>query len=333
MYALTPIAIQTTYQDLLERHRTRPSVSIAGSIIKKVKSDNSYWIARRRVGAQPIDTQIGPNNSDVRERIRQAITEQAREKEWRHGTGQLVAQLRASGSPTFDMQSGKVISSLGRAGFFKAGGILAGTHAFALYELELGVRFSASMARTEDIDLVADRHVSVVAPNGGKILPLLDDLVLEPIGGVLDHHPTRWKSEGGIPIDFLTSRRRGGKEIVELEGLGIYAQALPFMEYIIQDPIEAVGLYREGILLRIPAPERYAIHKLIVAAARTGSFRSKSAKDMAQAEALIEVLAEQRPFELSAAYQEATSRGQKWNSLIKQSLKRLPQTEILLDEL
>ena len=333
MYVSTPIAIQTTYQDLLERHKTRPSVSIAGSIIKKAKAGKSYWIARRRVGAQPVDTQIGPDNKDVQEQVSKAIAEQGREKEWQQGASQLVAQLWASGSPTLDMQSGKVISSLGRAGFFKAGGVLAGTHAFALYELELGVRFGASMARTEDIDLVADRRVSVVAPNEDGILPLLDDLELEPIGGVLDQHPTSWKSKGGIPIDFLTSRRRGGKDIVALEGLGIYAQALRFMEFAIQDPIEAVGLYREGILLRIPAPERYAIHKLIVAAARTGSFRSKSAKDIAQAEVLIEVLAEQRPFELSVAYKEATSRGRKWKLLIEQSLKNLPKTVELLDEL
>lgn len=57
----------------------------------------------------------------------------------------------------------------------------------------------------------------------------------------------------------------------------------------------------------------------------TGSYPSsagKSAKDLAQAEALIEILAEDRPGELAAAWRDAVSRGPKWRDAIERSLKR-----------
>ena len=102
----------------------------------------------------------------------------------------------------------------------------------------------------------------------------------------------------------------------------MWAQALPFLEYGLKDPIDAVVLYREGVLVRVPAPERYAVHKLIVASARTGSHRAKSEKDLMQAAALIEALAEARPFELATAYEDAISRGPSWRRAIEASLAR-----------
>jgi hypothetical protein len=83
-------------------------------------------------------------------------------------------------------------------------------------------------------------------------------------------------------------------------------------------------LYREGIRVRIPAPERYAVHKLIIASVRTGTHRAKVEKDLAQAEALIEVLAEARPYELASALDDARSRGRKWREAIDGSLVRRP---------
>lgn len=321
MHQPIPIAIQTTYQDLLERHKNRPNVLYKGSLIKKTKSDRCYWIARQRFGGKAVDTQIGPDNQEVRRLIATAKTEQEQHESWRKNVGSLVGQLRGAGARTLDMQSGKILSALARAGFFQAEGMLAGTNAFALYELELGVRFNASMARTEDIDLIADKNVTLIAPNGKGLLSLLDDLGLQPLGGLSDPDLTRWQTKDGIPIDILTRQQRGGKDVVSLKGLGIHAQALPFLEFIMTAPIQAVALYREGILVNIPSPERYAIHKLLVAAARTGAHRAKSAKDLMQAEAIIAVLAEQRPFELKEVYDEATGRGKKWRQMIEMSLR------------
>jgi hypothetical protein len=113
--------------------------------------------------------------------------------------------------------------------------------------------------------------------------------------------------------------------IRELPALGVSAQALRHLDYLLEDPIPAVSLYRSGVLVQIPRPERYAIHKLIVAERRkAGPDTLKARKDRAQADFLIRVLAETRPDELRNAFDEAVRRGPKWKMRIDAALKKLP---------
>ncbi|MBL3684602.1 hypothetical protein F2981_18295 (plasmid) [Sinorhizobium meliloti] len=49
---------------------------------------------------------------------------------------------------------------------------------------------------------------------------------------------------------------------------GAAAQPLRFLDYLIYHPIRAVLLHGAGVLVNVPAPQRYAIHKLIVASRR-----------------------------------------------------------------
>lgn len=104
--------------------------------------------------------------------------------------------------------------------------------------------------------------------------------------------------------------------------MGVYAQALSFLNYLIADPIPAVAIYRSGVLVQIPRPERYAVHKLIVAQRREGSAKAKAKKDLDQAEALIQVLSEDRPAELEDAFDAAMAKGQKWQRAIKRSMRQ-----------
>ena len=84
----------------------------------------------------------------------------------------------------------------------------------------------------------------------------------------------------------------------------------------------------------IPRPERYAIHKLIVADRRRGGPDvMKSRKDRLQATFLIRALAEDRPDDLSEAYQEALAGGPSWCNHIARSLKRLPEVEAIFQRL
>jgi hypothetical protein len=88
------------------------------------------------------------------------------------------------------------------------------------------------------------------------------------------------------------------------------------------------------VLIQIPRPERYAIHKLIVADGRSGGPDAmKSRKDRLQATFLIRALAEDRPDDLTEAYQEALAGGPSWRDHITRSLKRLPQVAAILQSL
>ena len=53
---------------------------------------------------------------------------------------------------------------------------------------------------------------------------------------------------------------------------------------------ELFHLHDGAIVVNIPAPTRFAVHKLIVHGERAGSFRTKANKDLLQAAALIDRL-------------------------------------------
>ena len=123
-------------------------------------------------------------------------------------------------------------------------------------------------------------------------------------------------------VDFLVPKMREESSVLMLEPLGVHAQALPFLNFLIAGPIPAVGLYRHGVLVQIPRPERYAIHKLIVAQHRTGSTQAKARKDLAQAEWLIAVLVQDRPHAVEDAFEAAMASGPKWREAIRKSFKQ-----------
>ena len=86
--------------------------------------------------------------------------------------------------------------------------------------------------------------------------------------------------------------------------------------------------------MQIPRPERFAIHKLIVADRRkTDQGRLKARKDRAQAAMLIEILSDERPEDLAEAYEAALAQGPAWRRRISETLKLMPQTQKRLDGL
>lgn len=328
-----PLALQTAYRDLLDRLQRRPEPELSGSVLLAGTGSQKYWVVRRRVGPNVVEQRIGPDTDENRVRAEAIKAQNVALKAWNGETGQIVAQLRAAGLPTPTTGTGKLINALSRSGFFRDGGILAGTNAFALYALELGAPLDDMLIRTEDVDIAADRSVRIIAGENASLTVSLEGIGLNPIAGPLEDHPVRWQTDDGIVLDILAPRRRNGESTVLLKGLGIWAQALPFLEFCLKDPIHAVALYREGIPVRIPAPERFAVHKLIVASVRTGTHRAKSEKDLMQAGSLIQTLVEARPYELQFALEEAQQREPKWRSAIDMSLKRRPEIAELLAEL
>jgi hypothetical protein len=82
-----------------------------------------------------------------------------------------------------------------------------------------------------------------------------------------------------------------------------------------------VLLFGGGVPLTISRMERYAVHKLIVAVERQDQV--KSAKDLRQAETLIEALTTKRPVELAAAWQTAWDTSPRWRAKLDSSRERL----------
>jgi hypothetical protein len=239
--------------------------------------------------------------------------------------------LRAEGYLMPDGATGQAIAALARSGVFRLGGTLVGTQAFRCYEGELGVRIGfEAAAMTDDVDIASFERLSVALADTVE-QPLADvfsQLRFDPVPSLDGGRVWKWRqATGQTLIEFLTPSFTEDEGIRDLPALGVSAQSLHFLNYLIAEPIEAPFLYRSGVLVRIPRPERFAIHKLIVAdRRRDGPDALKSRKDRAQAAFLIEVLADERPQDLAEAYEEALSRGPAWRKRIAASLARMPET-------
>jgi nucleotidyltransferase-like protein/uncharacterized protein DUF1488 len=129
-----------------------------------------------------------------------------------------------------------------------------------------------------------------------------------------------YAAASGLRVDFLTPNRgRDTDEPRNLPALGTDAQPLRFLDFLIRDPEPAVLLHGMGVLVSVPAPQRFALHKLIVARRRQPG-DPKRDKDIFQAQALLNVVVDRRPHELRDAWREAFGRGKTWQRLLGEGL-------------
>jgi hypothetical protein len=99
---------------------------------------------------------------------------------------------------------------------------------------------------------------------------------------------------------------------------------LRFLDYLIHEPQKSVLLHKYGIGVSVSAPERYAVHKLMVAARRDKGSMIKRDKDIWKAGLLIETMnALRMQDQLSDAFAEAKGRGSAWRDAMNDSIRML----------
>ena len=328
---------QAAYQDLLRLHLDEAASDLVGSVEERTRGGRTYLYDRFRIGTEIRSRYLGEGTADLRERLARAATVKAEGEGRRKRMAQLARVLRAEGFIATDRETGSLLLAFARAGVFRLGGTLVGTAAYALYQGELGVRFDAEdLAQTGDLDFASFERLSVALGDRVEQEPgdILRSLKFDPVPGLQDRQVWKWRqSRGEALVEFLTPAF-GDEGVKPLPALGVSAQALNYLNFLIAEPIPAVALYRSGVLVQIPRPERFAIHKLIVADRRRGGpEQAKARKDRGQAAFLIAVLAEDRPDDLREAWEEALSRGPRWRQRIGATLARMPETEAILSSL
>lgn len=318
------------YHDLLQSLQDEAVLSITGTPTREMRNGRAYWYDVHRVGTTVRKAYIGDDTPELSRRLEQ-FRDLAKDRQARSAVRtRLVRTLRGEGMLGADASIGSLLQTTERLRVYRLGGTLVGTQAFRLYEGELGIRLSGQdLAQTGDIDIAQFERLSFVL--GDKVESSLADsfkaLDFAPIPSINHRSVWRWRqTKCNTLVEFLTPLFRAEEDIRELPALGVAAQSLLFLNYLITEPIKAAALYRSGVLVQIPRPEAYAVHKLIVANRRAGADRLKARKDQAQAMLLIEALAEDRPDELREAYEDALSRGPQWRALIEATLNRMPET-------
>ncbi|TYC64248.1 hypothetical protein FMN50_00950 [Rhodobacterales bacterium] len=308
---------------------------LRGTPRSKTVGSKTYWYDHFRIGSKTVDQYIGEDSPELRARLERHAEIARSAKQAERERARLMRVLRAEGYLFSDVGTGQIVSAMAKAGVFRLGGTIVGTHAFRCYEGELGVRIAFDQAAmTDDIDIASFERLSVALDDtvDPPLADVFTELQFDPLPATDRSKTWRWRqTERQTLVEFLTPSFEEDEAIRDLPALGVNAQSLHFLNYLIADPIRIPFLYRAGVLVQVPRPERYAVHKLIIADRRQGGPDAlKAHKDRAQAAFLIEALADTRPEDLSEAYQDAIERGSAWRRGIAASLKRMPETDGLL---
>lgn len=324
MTAEIPLALQTAYAELLDRAAAAAfSEAFAedGDFTPKTIRGRRYWYFQTKIGNGRRQQYVGPESVELLGRI--AKHRQLRDDE-RERRALVSTLVRSAQLPQPLSRIGEVVAAMAKAGVFHLRGVLVGTVAYQTYSGLLGMRLPAAAIQTGDIDVAQFANVSIAVddkiPTMLNVLRQVDDS-FRPVPNIHGHgRVTSYMAKRGLRVDFLTPNVGPETDAPKsLPALGTDAQPLRFLDFLIHDPIPAVLLHGIGIHVTVPAPERYCLHKLIVARRRHND-RPKSHKDIRQAQALLDTLGSRRPAELRAAWHEAYKRGKKWQQLLGEGL-------------
>jgi hypothetical protein len=264
------------------------------------ESGTKFWVHRYSdaVGRR-LETYLGTNDDrtviarlePLRKRIQEANATIAR-----------VRVLARAGFATVDRKTYSTLASLHNHGLFRAGAVLIGSHAFGALLNALGVK--TVPYATEDIDIA--RPEALALPELPTFLDMLRETGIEFFEvPALNRrqHATSFKEGGGsrLRVDLLAPSPGESYPISPVPELKTYAKGLPYLRYLLGESQDVPVLSPHGVVLvRVPVPERYAIHKLVVSQLRPKA-SGKPGKDLRQAATLIEALVERFPGAIEGA--------------------------------
>jgi hypothetical protein len=328
-----PAAAQSAYAELLEvaRHKeiNRSVGNLSGSFNRKVVKGVPYWYYQftDSAGGSTRQVFVGRDSEQLR-----SLVEKARAKDTSR-LDALAKSAMALGCAAATPAHFRIVRRLNEIGFFNAGGVLVGAHAFLAYGNALGVAWG-DLGRTQDLDFAhAGRNVSLALP--AKMTIDTRDAITSLEAGFLPVPGFRpWdktasfvsKVDKQLRVDFLTPMVGGKSEVFEHAALGVNLQPLRFLEFILEDIHQAAIISPVGVVMaNVPDPGRFALHKLLVFAERRSRNPEKARKDLRQAAALIEVLSEFRFEDLKALWKDLLDHGVGWRQRARKAIAALEE--------
>lgn len=326
-----PASAQAAYAEVLEvaRHQelARSVSNLSGSFNRKKVKGADYWYYQFTdvAGGATRQVFVGRDDEKLRALVAAAGTRDTRRID------ALAKGAIALGCAATTPAHFRVLRRLNEVGFFAAGGVLVGAHAFLAYGNALGVAWR-DIAHTQDIDLAhAGRNISLALAPGFAVdtRRAIDSLETGflPVAGFRPWDRTASfvsKVDRQLRVDFLTPLVGGKGEVYEHSQLGINLQPIRFIEFILEDVHQAVILSAVGaVMANVPDPARFALHKLLVFAERRARNPEKALKDLKHAAALLEVLSEFRDDDLVSLWKDLLGRGAGWRDRARKAVRAL----------
>lgn len=324
-------AAQAAYAELYEQvqvaETSRSPASVTGNVAwKTIKGRRyAYW-SFKELDGRKREYYLGPEGPAIES------IERARAS---GGTSQALprqaAAALAQGNAATPPKHFRIARRLAEYQFFRAGGLLVGTHAFLALGNQLGVAWGDG-TRTLDMDFAhrgPGGNLAVALPadlrvDAAQALESLQMGFLPALGGSKGL-ASQFVSEreGDLRVDFLTAARRKDGDVAAPD-LGVALVPLKFMDYLLEQPGQGVLIDRaDACLVNLPDPARYGLHKLLVAFER-GVRHAKYRKDQAQALALIEWHLERAPDLLVDAWSDLVDRRTAWEKRARETLSKAP---------
>lgn len=332
-----PLTYTTLYAELAQRALDASfasEFSTDGRFITQESRGRRYWYFDTASGAAKKRLYVGPvDDPEISRRVDDFKHLKADIRSRRKLVSTLV---REAYLPRPEQKSGEVVQALAEAGFFRLRGVLVGTVAYQCYPALRGVRLPDTTMQTADADFAQFHAISSEVED--SVEPILDklrkvDRTFRPIPHQADRrYTTQIVSSDGYRVDFLTPNtgsddHQGYPAHMPALG-GVAAEPLRLLDFLIHLPDRAVVLHGAGIPVLVPTPERFAIHKLIVATRRQSDKNgvATSDKDRAQAFNLMQAMTETRRTDaLAHVFMEAWDRGHAWQEAITSSLRTFDQ--------
>jgi hypothetical protein len=336
-----PVPVQTLYAELVEllvAIDARRSIGHAPGafVTKRLSSGTYYYFQYSEPGGGARQVYVGRKSDALDALAGRYVAERALARADASSVVTMCAALRAGGASATDVRSARVLAALAGAGVFKLGATLVGTHAFVAVANVLGVRWDGTAARTEDVGVAAHRTLEVAVPELHADLPaVLEGLEMGflPIPGFSPRAPsTSFKVRGkALRLDLVTPARDDGKdtEPVRIPRLNAAATPVRFLDYVLEDVQPAAIIDGGGVLVTVPHPARFAVHKLLVAQDRPVALQTKSRKDVTQAASVILALEDLRPGDVRVAVAAARARGKKWRTAMDRGAMLLRRVDEL----
>lgn len=313
-YTRLPESVVTLYAEFLDQLRAADAEAAVGPLrgpfVSKQIRGRTYWYAQRSEGAGKRQIYLGPEAPALLERIEAATSQREGTAADERRRRELVTMLEAGGMFRESAAIGVVLRVLADASVFRAGGALVGTQAFTCIANLLGVTFEKETLRTQDVDVAHDLSIplGVVDPPDLEMLERLraENPAFFAVPGLDSGEPgTSFKVRGrDLRVDFLTTAKGSrSHKPVYLPHLRVAAQPLTGMDYLLESTIDGAIVVGSGVRVNVPAPARFALHKLWLSNERSAAEAAKTRKDRRQAQQLIEVLVDERPDDLASAWE------------------------------
>lgn len=306
LYRKHPASLATTFADVENHalHQEEVLVGTPGAITLRENANKTRYYVRQFY------------DFDGRKRDRYLFQADAPGSEaaigaWRkriEEAKELQGNLRLLAREGFAMLAPRHLAALAPLSahrIFEAGAILVGTHAFEVIVNRLGIRVAAFA--TEDVDIARPARLGLEAVPEGGLLGLLRESGIDFVEVPQMAHgapATSFKERGRSRFTFDLLVPTPGEEIETrpVPELRAHATALPYLKYLLTQTQMGAAISTHGAAaVRVPVPERFAWHKLIVAQLRSGR-TEKSRKDLKQAAVLLAATGEMFPGAIEEAY-------------------------------